>query len=53
MSGPLIFKIPKIVDDSDCILIENDNIQIEWDANKKNIINSFSPFRKLINKKRN
>jgi hypothetical protein len=29
MSGFLLFKIPK-VDDSDCILIEDDDIRIDW-----------------------
>jgi hypothetical protein len=38
-------------DDNDCILIEDNDIEKVWDSNKKQIINNFSLFRNLMNKK--
>jgi hypothetical protein len=38
-------------DDNDCILIEDNDIKIDWDNNKKTTINNFSSFRDLMNKK--
>jgi hypothetical protein len=50
MSEPLLSKIPKIEDDdSDCIIIEDDNIKIDWDSDKEYIIKSFSSFRNWRN----
>jgi hypothetical protein len=57
----LLSKTPKInnnnfeseEDDSDCIIIENNDIKIDWDSDKEHIIKIFSPFRNLMNKKKN
>jgi hypothetical protein len=39
-------------DDNDCIIIEDNDIKIDWDSNKKQIIKDFSPFKILMNKKK-
>jgi hypothetical protein len=49
MSRPLLLKIPKIDYDSDCILIKDNNIKIDWDTNKENIFDCFSSFRNSRN----
>jgi hypothetical protein len=35
-------------DDSDCIIIEDDDIKIDLDSDKQHIIKIFSPFKNLI-----
>jgi hypothetical protein len=53
MSRPLLSKIPNNNEDdnSDCIIIEDDDIKIDWDTNKENILDSFSSFRNSRNVK--
>jgi hypothetical protein len=56
----LLSKIPKINDnnieceddDSDSIITEDNNIEIDLDGDKENVIKNFSSFRNFVNKKK-